>query len=137
MIASRAVPSLLVLALLALPSAAAAPPRETVKPILQQELPNAPGKTFSSVLVELAPGARSVPHRHGQAFVFAYVLRGEIKNQVDDGPLKTFKAGESWHELPGAHHAAMENASATEPAALLAILVSNTGDPLTTEDASK
>jgi quercetin dioxygenase-like cupin family protein len=130
----RAVLCSISVALLAFPSAAAAPPRETVKPILAKDLPNAPGKSFSSVLVELAPGARSVPHRHGEAFVFAYVLRGRIRNQVDDQPVKVYAPGESWHELPGARHVVMENASESEPAALLAVLVSNTGDPLQTED---
>ena len=126
--------SVAVLAFAAGATAATPAVREKVTTVLQQDLPNAPGKTFTSVVVDFAPGARSVPHRHGQAFVFAYVLKGEIKSQVDDGPAKVYKAGESWHELPGAHHRVAENASATEPAALLAVLVSTTGDALTTED---
>lgn len=39
-----------------------------------------------------------------------------------------FRAGESWTEPPGAYHPVSENASATEPASLLAIFVADTTD---------
>ena len=65
----------------------------------------------------------------------AYVLSGAIRSQVDDGPVQVFHAGESWSEKPGARHTVSENASATEPAKLLAIFVVDTNDTeLTTID---
>jgi quercetin dioxygenase-like cupin family protein len=56
------------------------------------------------------------------------VLKGAIRSKVNDGPEKTFKAGESWTEQPGDHHQVSANASTTEPAQLLAIFVVDTKD---------
>src|SRR5215469_907572 len=54
----------------------------TVRPILQHELPDAPGKQLSVVTVDFAPGAASSPHRHPGSVV-AYVLEGSVVSQVD------------------------------------------------------
>ncbi len=109
-------------------------PSETLTPLIEQALPNAPGKTFTSAIVDFPPGARAVPHRHGQAFVYAYVLEGSVRSSVDDNPVSTYRAGENWVEQPGAHHPLTENVSTTDPAKLLVIFVSNTGDSLKVED---
>lgn len=111
------------------PPAAPTPPSETVKVLLEQELPNVPGKTFTSEVVDFPPSARAVPHRHGDAFVYAYVLEGTMRSQLDNEPVRTFRAGEHWFEPPNSYHALTENASSTEPAKLLAVIVSNTGEP--------
>ncbi|MBP2290267.1 cupin domain-containing protein [Azospirillum rugosum] len=123
------------LAALAAPAADAAQPRhETVTPAFHHAIPNIPGKNLLSVVVDYPPGGKSAPHRHaGSAFIYAYVLSGAIRSQVDDGPDKVYRAGESFVETPGGHHRVSENASATEPARLLAVFVINDGDtPLTT-----
>jgi quercetin dioxygenase-like cupin family protein len=52
------------------------PPSETLSPLLEQALPNVKGKTFTSAIANFPPGGRAVPHRHGKAFVYAYVLEG-------------------------------------------------------------
>ena len=45
------------------------------------------------------------------------------------------RAGESWYENPGSHHRVSRNASATEPAKLLAVFVVDTDEKtLTTPD---
>ena len=98
---------------------------EKVTPAFRHALPNAPGKVISSVVVEYQPGQKSLPHRHGEAFVIAYVLEGAIKSGVNGGPVKVYKAGESWTEQPGDHHTASANASDTVPAKLLAIFVAD------------
>ncbi len=115
----------------------APPPRETVTPAFQHEIPNIPGKSLISAVVSYAPGAKSVSHHHANsAFIYAYVLSGAIRSQVDDQAATVYHAGESWFEAPGAHHRVSENASATEPAKLLAIFVLDTDDhALTTLDA--
>jgi quercetin dioxygenase-like cupin family protein len=60
------------------------------------------------------------------------VLSGAIRSQVDDGPDKVYRAGESFFETPGAYHRISENASTTEPARLLAVFVLDAGEnPLT------
>jgi quercetin dioxygenase-like cupin family protein len=60
-------------------------------------------------------------------------LGGAIQGQVDDGPVTTYRAGESFSGPPGDRHGMSENASSTEPARLLAVLVVGTaGTPPTT-----
>jgi quercetin dioxygenase-like cupin family protein len=115
-------------------SVAAEPPSETLNPLLQQALPDLAGKTFTSAVVDFPPGARAVPHRHGEAFVYAYVLEGAVRSQLDDTPASTYRQGENWVEQPGAHHAVTENTSPTERARLLVVFVSNTGDELKVDD---
>ena len=110
------------------------PPTETLTPLLQQALPNVQGKTFTSTIVDFPPGARAAPHRHGEAFVYAYVLEGTVRSQLDDEPMRTYHQGENWVEQPGAHHVLTENTSQTERARLLVVFVSNTGDNLKVDD---
>lgn len=105
-----------------------------VNVLLQQALPNAEGRTFTSQIVDFPPGAGAPPHRHGQAFVYAYVLQGAVRSQVDDNPATTYRQGENWFENPGAHHVVAANPSTTEPARLLVVYVSTTGDPLQAND---
>jgi hypothetical protein len=50
------------------------------------------------------------------------------------GPAKVYKAGESFFEPPGSEHLVSENASATEPASLLAVFVADDGAQLTSFD---
>ena len=111
-------------------SAAAAPPlRETVTPVFQHEIPNVPGKSLISVVVNYAPGASSVSHSHAaSAFIYVYVLTGEIRSQVDDAPAKVYKAGETFFEVPGAKHRVSENASSESPASILATFVVDSND---------
>jgi quercetin dioxygenase-like cupin family protein len=116
----------------ALVVAAERQPSETVAPQFQAAMPNVPAKTFTSVIVNFPPGAKSATHRHGEAFVYAYVLSGTIRSQLDNESAKVYRAGEDWSEPPGALHKVTENVSTSTPAKLLAIFVANTGDPLKT-----
>jgi len=104
-------------------------PAATVSVVFEHELPNVPGKSMRAVLVEYAPGAGSPSHRHPtSAFIYARVLEGAIRSKVNDGPERTYQTGESWSEKPGDHHQVSKNASATDPAKLLAIFVVDTSD---------
>jgi quercetin dioxygenase-like cupin family protein len=99
------------------------------------DLPNLPGHKMTGVLVEYGPGGSSPPHHHTtKGSVVAYVLEGAIRSKVNDGPITVYEAGESWLEPPGAAHSVSENASATEPARLLAVFVAEDGAELTTFD---
>ncbi|WP_344414527.1 cupin domain-containing protein, partial [Streptomyces glomeratus] len=109
-------------------------PAETLTLLLQQALPNVKGKTFTSAIVAFPPGAKALPHRHGQAFVYAYVLEGTVRSKLDDKPVTTYHQGENWVEQPGAHHVLTENTSRTKPAKLLVVFVSNTGEKLKVND---
>lgn len=56
-------------------------------------------------------------------------------SQVAGQPERIYAAGESFYEVPGAHHLISRNASKTEPAKLLAVFVVDTDDKvLTTPD---
>ncbi|MFI7133378.1 cupin domain-containing protein [Nonomuraea sp. NPDC050153] len=110
------------------------PPNETLTPLVEQALPNVKGKTFTSAIASFPPGARAVPHRHGQAFVYAYVLEGTMRSQISGEPARTYRQGEGWVEPPGAHHVLSENTSQTEPAKLLVIFISDTGDKIKVDD---
>ena len=107
---------------------------ETVTPHFEHALPNVPGKSLVAQVVDYAPGGASPSHTHAKsAFIFAYVVSGQIESQVNDEPKRVYRAGESWYETPGSRHQVSRNASKTEPAKLLAIFVVDSGDkPLVT-----
>jgi quercetin dioxygenase-like cupin family protein len=113
---------------------ASAHPSETLAPLFQQALPNVRGKTFTSAIVTFPPAARAVPHRHGDAFVYAYVLEGTVSSQLEGEPAHVYHQGENWSEQPGAHHLSTENTSPTNPAKLLVVFIATTGEPLKVDD---
>jgi len=105
---------------------------DQVTPVRAEKLPNVPGKTLTAVVVNYAPGGKSASHHHAGS-VFAYVLSGAIRSENSaTGPAKVYKAGESFFEPPGSEHLISENASASEPASLLAVFVADDGARLTT-----
>ena len=102
---------------------------ERVSTAFQRELPNVQGKSLVAVVVAYAPGGKSASHRHPKsAFVYAHVLSGAIRSQVDDDPARVYQVGEGFYELPGSHHRVSENASDQEPASLLAIFIVDSRD---------
>jgi quercetin dioxygenase-like cupin family protein len=106
-----------------------------VTPIASHKMPNVPGKTMTVVSVAYEPGGSSAPHRHpASGMVFAYVVSGAVRSQVEGEPAKVYRAGESWIEPPNAHHVISENASSTEPARLIAVIVADDGVPTTVYD---
>ena len=109
---------------------------EQEKPVFEHIIPNAEGKSLVAVVVPYPPGGKSPSHHHARsAFIYAYVLSGAIRSQVDDGPAKVYQVGEGFNEVPGSHHRISENASDKEPASLLAIFVVDSKDkPLTIPD---
>jgi quercetin dioxygenase-like cupin family protein len=95
----------------------------------EQAIPNIPGKSLIAFVVDYPPGGASAPHVHAKsAFVYAYVVSGEIESKVNDGATRVYKAGESWFEPPGSSHPVSRNASKTKPAKLLAVFVADTDD---------
>jgi quercetin dioxygenase-like cupin family protein len=105
------------------------PLRETVTVAADEPIPNLPGKRLVSHIVDYPPGVSSAAHHHARsAFIYAYVLSGLIRSQVDDGPSRVYQPGETWFEIPGAYHRVSANASDTEPARLLAVLIVDEAD---------
>jgi quercetin dioxygenase-like cupin family protein len=99
-------------------------PGTSIRPISCERLPNVPGKSISTVIVDYPPGAYTPRHRH-PGFVMAFVLAGTLRSQLAGGPVGTYGAGQSWSEPPGTVHLFAENASATEPAELLATFIAD------------
>jgi quercetin dioxygenase-like cupin family protein len=97
--------------------------------VYQHELPNVPGKSIKCVLVEYGPGGYSPGHTHPKsAFIYATVLEGAIRSQVNDGPETIYREGQSFSELPGDRHVVSANASEMEPAKLLAVFIVDTNE---------
>jgi hypothetical protein len=75
----------------------------------------------------LPPKAPTAPrqyigHRHpGSTYV--YVLKGVLRLGIDGQPVQVVHAGESFFEPMGALHTVAENASTTEPASAIAVLI--------------
>ena len=102
---------------------------ETVTKHFEQAIPNIPGKSLVAQVVDYAPGGASPSHTHAKsAFIFAYVVSGQIESQVNDEPKRVYRAGESFYETPGSRHTVSRNASKTEPAKLLAVFVVDSDD---------
>jgi quercetin dioxygenase-like cupin family protein len=122
----------LLVAVLPLGSALADAPRSKnakVTVVYQHELPNVPGKSIKGVLVEYGPGGYSPGHTHAKsAFIYATVLEGAIRSQVNEQPVMTYQAGQSFSEAPGDRHGVSANASETKPAKLLAVFVVDTDE---------
>ena len=127
----------ILLATLSLTPASADDPARKVSVVFDHALPNVPGKSMKGVLVEYGPGASSPAHTHpASAFIYATVLEGAVRIQVNGGPVTVYRAGENFVEMPGDHHDISANASDTEPAKLLAVFVVDTSaTKLVTEDA--
>jgi quercetin dioxygenase-like cupin family protein len=103
------------------------PPIET---LMKEPLPKMSNPVLSVIILTVAPGASSPPHEHTGP-VFAYILEGEIENQVDPGSPKTYKAGDYFYE-PRMHvHRMMRNLSKTKPAKLLISQVGEKGKRFT------
>jgi len=106
--------------------------------VYQHAIPGVPGKSVKGVLVEYGPGGYSPSHVHAKsALIYATVIDGEVRSKINDGPERTFRAGENWTELPGDHHAVSANASHTKPARVLAVFIVDDQDQMLTTPDSK
>ncbi len=119
----------LLIATLPLDSVFADPPRDAkVTLVYQHELPNVPGKSIKGVLVEYGPGgSRPVTRMPNPPSSTRPCSRGD-RSQINDGPVTTYKAGQSFPSYPGDRHAVSANASKTKPAKLLAVFVVDTNE---------
>ena len=106
-----------------------APPPARVVELLTRPLADLPDREVTMLTVEYLPGGASLPHRH-DAHVFVYVLEGSIRMQVEGGEVRTLGPGEVFYEGPGDVHRLSANASATEPAKFLVVVLKERGRPL-------
>mgnify|MGYP003909075249 CR=1 FL=1 len=113
-----------ILMLAAVPAEAA-----DVKELFAVDLADYPGKEGRVIEVSYPPGAKDVVHRH-DAHAFVYVLEGQIVMQLKGQPAVTLKAGQTFYEGPTDVHVVGRNASNTEPARFVVVLLKATGAPI-------
>lgn len=82
------------------------------------------------ITLEVAPGSTSAPHEHTGP-VFAYILEGEIENQVVPEAPKRYGPGDYFYEPQMHEHKMMRNLSKTKPAKLLIFQVEQKDKPFT------
>ncbi|MFH0343292.1 MAG: cupin domain-containing protein [Chromatiales bacterium] len=82
------------------------------------------GKAASATVVEVTfePGQKDSPHGHTGP-VFGYVLEGEYEHAIDDEPVKTYKAGDTFYEPSGSVHRVARNPSGKTRTRLLAVVL--------------
>jgi quercetin dioxygenase-like cupin family protein len=102
---------------------------DAVSVLMKQPLADMAGKVATVLTVDYAPGAASSPHVHPGS-VFAYVLEGTVVTQLEGEQPMTYTKGQSWYESPKKPHMVTKNASVTEPAQLLVVLLSQEGEAL-------
>ena len=108
--------------------------------IFSELLPDVPGKRIIVVRLEFGPKSDQPPaqrrgrgHRHpGSAYV--YVIKGTVRWGIEGEPVRVLQAGDSFYEPPAVLHTVAENASITEPATVLAVLILPDGAPLLTAE---
>jgi quercetin dioxygenase-like cupin family protein len=96
---------------------------------MKRDLIGMPGKEVVMSVVEVPPGATSNPHRH-EAQVFVYVLEGKMIMQVKGGPQLVLGPGQTFYENPSDIHIVSSNASTSEPAKFLAVVIKDKGKPV-------
>jgi quercetin dioxygenase-like cupin family protein len=75
---------------------------------------------FSLPVAPAPPVPRAVGTGHTHAGpVFAYIVKGEIENQVEPDPPLIYKPGQFFYETPGHVHRFLRNLSGSEPASLI------------------
>ena len=75
-------------------------------------------------IVTLAPGQRTIPHKHGVP-LFAYILSGELSVDYGDKGVRTYKAGDTFMEaMDQVHHGFNPG---KEPVRLLAVYMGAAG----------
>jgi len=96
-------------------------------------LPSRDGLVVNAVRVDYEPGGFSRAHRH-PAGAHAYVIDGSVGFGIDDREPVMLKAGDSFHEPPGALHAVSRNASQELLASMIVFFVLEEGQSPTADD---
>jgi len=106
-----------------------APAQAAVTELMTKTLADFPGKEALLITVDYPPGAVDPVHRH-DAHAFVYVLEGSIVMGVKGGEEVTLKPGQTFYEAPDDIHTVGRNASSTEPAKFLVLLIKPKGAPV-------
>ena len=99
-----------------------------VTSLMSKDLTESPGREALMITVEHAPGGSSTVHRHN-AHAFVYVLEGSVVMQLKGGQQVTLTPGQSFYEGPDDVHVIDRNASDSQPAKFLVVLIKDKGAP--------
>ena len=116
------------LVLLCLTSGTAIAQEAKVTSLMSKNLTENPGKEVLMITVEHAPGGSNAIHRHN-AQAFVYVLEGSVVMQLKGGQPVTLTPGQTFYEGPDDVHFVDRNASSTQPAKFLVVLIKDKGAP--------
>ena len=119
---------LVALILLCLMSGTAMAQEPKVTSLMSKDLTENPGKEVLMITVEHAPGGSNAIHRHN-AQAFVYVLEGSVVMQLKGEQQVTLTPGQTFYEGPDDVHVVDRNASSTQPAKFLVVLIKNKGAP--------
>ena len=120
---------LVALVLLCVMSSAAIAQQAQVTSLMSKALVENPSKEVLMITVDYPPGSSDPIHRHN-AQAFVYVLQGSIVMQLKGGKEVTLTPGQTFYEGPDDIHVVGRNASATEPAKFLVVLIKDKGAPV-------
>jgi quercetin dioxygenase-like cupin family protein len=105
------------------------PPADaSVVNLMTRELISGPEKEVVVLTVTYPAAGASLPHRH-DAQVFVYVLEGGVKMQVRGSPAVTLRRGQTFYEAPDDIHVVSANASKTNPAKILVVMIKDKDKP--------
>jgi quercetin dioxygenase-like cupin family protein len=122
----RTIVSLLLLYLMTSPMTAQ---QAEVLPLMARDLSDIPGKEVVMMTVTYPPDSSDPVHRH-YAHAFVYVLEGSIVMQVKGGKEVTLTPGQTFYEGPDDIHVVGRNASKTQPAKFLVVMLKDKGSPI-------
>ncbi|KJC36346.1 hypothetical protein UB31_36765 [Bradyrhizobium sp. LTSP849] len=100
----------------------------TRREILKTELQGLQGMDGIMYVTDIAPGAAAPRHSH-PGYEFNYVLKGALTFEIDGEQPKTISAGQATF-TPRGHIHKVTNASSTEPAQIVVVLIHEEGQPL-------
>lgn len=100
----------------------------TRREILKTELQGLQGMDGIMYVTDIAPGAAAPRHSH-PGYEFNYVLKGALTFEIDGEQPKTISAGQATFTPRGRIHK-VTNASSTEPAQIVVVLIHEEGQPL-------
>jgi quercetin dioxygenase-like cupin family protein len=106
-----------------------AAPDAVVTPLMEKPLADYPGKEALMITVVYPPGGADPVHVH-RAHGFIYVLEGSIVMGVRGGQEVTLTAGQTFYEGPNDVHTVGRNASDTQPARFLVLLLKDQNAPV-------
>ncbi|MBW9113521.1 cupin domain-containing protein [Rhizobium cauense] len=95
---------------------------------MNKVLSDYPGKEGLMILVEYGPGGADLIHKH-DAHAFIYVLEGTIVMQLKGKKEVALSPGDTFYEGPSDIHLVGRNASTSEPAKFIVLLLKDKDAP--------